>query len=102
MEKVKTTFSALNIKPSLAKNIKVQGDIASSSKSIKEKIQEGVSLLVEREKDRKNIFRCWTCNEYSHYTYKCSKRERKYKGRFKSRRPKNCLYANDEEEYDKK
>ena len=23
-------------------------------------------LLVEREKDGKNIFKCWTCNEYGH------------------------------------
>ena len=58
---------------------------------------------MEREKDGKNIFKCWTCNEYGHYASKYPKRERKFKGRFKSRRPRNCLYANeeeDEEEYE--
>ena len=72
----------------------MQGDIASYNKYIEEKIQEGVALLVEREKYGKNIFKCWTCNQYGHYASKCPKRERKYMGRFKSRRPKNCLYAN--------
>ena len=61
--KIETKFSALNIKHGPARNTKV-GDIASSSKSIEEKIQEWVALLVEREKDGKNIFKCWTCNEY--------------------------------------
>ena len=50
------------------------------------------------KKDGKNIFKCWTCNEYGHYASKCPKRERKYKGRFKPRRPRNFLYANEEEE----
>ena len=50
LTKVETKFSAPNIKPGLARNTKVQGDIASSSKSIEEKIQEGVALLVDREK----------------------------------------------------
>ena len=57
LEKVETTFSALNIKPSLARSTKPQGSIASSNRSIEEKIQEGVVLLVEREKDGKNIFK---------------------------------------------
>ena len=51
---------------------------------------------MEREKYGKNIFKCWTCNEYGHYTSKCPKRERK--GRFKFRRPRNCLYVNEEED----
>ena len=71
LKKVETTFSALNIKLGLARNTKMHKDIASSSKSIKKKIQEGVTLLVEREKDGKNIFKCWTCNEYGHYASKC-------------------------------
>lgn len=50
LEKVETKFSALIIKPGLAKNTEAQGDIASSNKSIEEKIQEGVALLVEGEK----------------------------------------------------
>ena len=33
----------------------------------------------------------------NHLCY-CLERERKYKGRFKSRRPRNCLFANEEEE----
>ena len=40
----------------------------------------------------------WTCNEYGHYASKFPKRERKCKGRFKPSRPRNCLYANEEEE----
>ena len=53
---------------------------------------------MEREKYGKNIFKFWTCNEYGHYASKCPKRERKFKDRFKSRRPSNCLYANEEED----
>ena len=98
LAKVEKTFSALSVKPNLARNTNAQGSIASSSKSIEEKIKEGVALLVERGKYGKNIFKCWTCNEYGHYASKFCKRERKYKGRFKSRRPRNCLYANEEEE----
>ena len=56
LAKVETTFSALSVKPSLAKNTRAQEDIASSNKTIEEKIKEGVTLLVEREKDGKNIF----------------------------------------------
>ena len=103
LTKVEIAFSALSMKPGLARSTKVQGDIASNDKSMEEKIQEGVALLVKREKYCKNIFKCWTCNEYGHYASKCPKRERKYKGRFKSRRPRNFLYANeeeDEEEFD--
>ena len=47
LAKVEIAFSALNIKPGLERNKKAQGDIASSNKSIEEKIQEGVALLVE-------------------------------------------------------
>ena len=39
--------------------------------------------------------------EYGHYASKFSKRENKYKGRFRSRRPRNYLYVNEEEEEDK-
>ena len=38
LEKVETIFSALNIKPGLGRNTKVEGDISSSSKYIEEKI----------------------------------------------------------------
>ena len=53
---------------------------------------------MERGKDGKNIFKCWKCNEYGHYASKCPKRENKFKGIFRSRRPRDCLYANEEEE----
>ena len=55
-------------------------------------------MLIEREVDGKKIFKCCTCNEYGHYASKCPKREKKYKGRFRSRRPRSYLYANEEEE----
>ena len=57
-------------------------------------------MLIEREVDGKKIFKFWTCNEYGHYASKCPKREKKYKKRFRSRRPRNCLYVNEEEEED--
>ena len=53
---------------------------------------------MEREVDGKKIFKCWTCNEYGHSTSKCPKREKKFKGRFRSRRPRDCLHSNEEEE----
>ena len=52
---------------------------------------------MEREKHGENIFKCSTCNEYGHYASKCPKREN-FKGRFRSRRSKQCLYANEEED----
>ena len=57
LAKVETTFSALNVRIGLAKNTSAQGDIASNSRNIEEKIKE-VALLVERKKDGKNIFKC--------------------------------------------
>ena len=53
-------------------------------------------LYLEREVVAKKIFKCWTCNEYGHYASKFPKREKKLKGRF--RRPRNFLYANEEED----
>ena len=55
-------------------------------------------MLIEREVDGKKTFKFWTCSEYGHYASKFPKREKKYKGRFRSRRPRNCMYANEEEE----
>ena len=55
LAKVETTFSALNVKSGLAKNTSAQWDIAISSKTVEEKIKEGLSLLVKREKYGKNI-----------------------------------------------
>ena len=60
----------------------------------------GVALLVRREKDGKKIFKCWNCNEFDHYTSKYPKREKKYRGNFKPRRDRECLYANEEDDYD--
>ena len=74
LSKVETTFSALSVRPSLARNTSAQGNFSSDSKAIEEKINEGVALLVEREKDGKKIFQCWRCNEYGHYAYKCPNR----------------------------
>ena len=98
MSLVETLFSALSVKSRSARKASVQNGSASSSKTIDEKIKGGVALLVEREVDGKKIFKCWTCNEYGHYASKCPKREKKYKGRFRSRRPRNYLYDNEEEE----
>ena len=90
----------MNIKPGLERNTKAQGDIASNTKSIEEKIKEGVTLLVEREKDGKNIFKCWTCNEYGHYASKCPKREKRYNGNHKPRKDRDFLYGNEDYDYD--
>ena len=62
------------------------------------KIDEGIALLVKREPKGKRIFKCYTCKEYTHFTANCPKRENKYKKNFYSRRSRNFLYANDEEE----
>ena len=57
-ELAKVTFSALNFRPGLARSTSAQGNVASSSKTIEEKINEGVALLLEREVDGKKIFKC--------------------------------------------
>ena len=62
------------------------------------KIEKGVALLERREKDGKKKFKCWTCNEFGHYASKCPKREKRYKGKFKPRRDRDCLYANEEDD----
>ena len=54
---VETTFSALNVKPSLARNTSLQNDSTSSNKTVDEKIKEGVALLIEREVYGKKIFK---------------------------------------------
>lgn len=75
-------------------------DYATSSRERSEeekKIEDGISLLVKREPEGKIIFKCWTYNEYAHYASKCPKRENKYKSNFKPRKPRECLYANDED-----
>ena len=100
LAKVETTFSALNVWPNLTSSTSVYGDFCSNNKSDEDKIEERVALVVKREKDGKKVFKCWTCNEYGHYASKCPKREKKYKGKFRSRRSRDCLYVNEDEELD--
>ena len=101
MTHVETTFSALSVWPSLTQSVITHGDFASSSRTRydeNKKIEEGIELLVRKEKKGNNIFKCWTCNEFCHYASKFPKREKKYKGKFKPKRDRNCLYANEDEE----
>ena len=65
--KIETTFSALNIRPSLSRSTSAIGDFSSIKKSEEDrKIEEGVALLVKRGKRGKKILKCWTCDEYGH------------------------------------
>ena len=52
---------------------------------------------MRREPNGKNFLKFWICNEFCHYESKCPKREKKSKVKFKPRRPRNCLYANEDE-----
>ena len=56
LAKVETAFGVLSVRPSLVGSTSVRGDFASNSKTIEEKIDEGVALLLEREVDGKKIF----------------------------------------------
>ena len=85
----------------MTRSTSTRGDFSSSSRSNENnKIEEGISLLVRREKYGNNVFKCWRCDEFDHYASKCPKREKKYKGKCKSRRDRNrnCLYENKYEE----
>lgn len=62
------------------------------------KIEEGFTLLVKREIDGERIFKYWACNEYGHFASECPKRVKKYIGNFQYRKPRNYLYANDDED----
>ena len=57
------------------------------------KIEEGIALLVRREKDGKKIFKCWNFHEFDHYASKCPKREKKYKGKFKPIRDRERIFC---------
>ena len=48
------------------------------------------------------IFKCQTCNEFDHYASKYPKIVKKYKNNFKSRIPREFLYANDDDESDER
>ena len=90
----------MNIWPSLSRSTSDRVDIASSRKFDEDRKIEGVALLVRREKDGKKFLKCWTCNEFGNYASKCPKREKKYRGNFKPRRDRECLYANEEDDSD--
>ena len=47
LTKVDTVFSALSVRPSLVRSKSALNDSASSSKTIDEKIKEGVAVLIE-------------------------------------------------------
>ena len=42
----------------------------------------------------RKFVKCQNCNEFGHYASKYPKREKNYKGNFKPRRDRECLYAN--------
>ena len=42
----------------------------------------------------RKYLKCWTCDEYDHYASKFPKREKKYKGKYKFRKDRVCLYEN--------
>ena len=101
LHRIETTLSALSMKPSLSRSTSTSGIFVGSSRVKLEedkKIDEGIALLLKRELEGKRVFKCWTCKEYGHFASNCPKRENKYKRNFYSRRARNYLYANDEEE----
>ena len=100
LTKIEKDFSALNIPPILSRSTISREDFSRRSRSKEDKKIEGVALLVRWEKGGKKIFKCWTCDKYGHYASKCFKRERKYKGNYKSRKDRECLYANEQDDYD--
>ena len=101
LSRIETNFNTLNIQLNLSRSTSARGYFASISRSDEDrKIEEGVALLVRKENDGKKIFKYWICNEFGHYASKCPKREKRYKGKFKPRRDRDCLYANEEDDSD--
>ena len=101
LTRLETNFSAFNIQPNLSKTTSARGDFSSSSRSKEDRnIEEVVALLVKREKGGKKIFKYLTCNDYGHYASKFPKREKKYKRNHKSRKDRECLYANKDNDSD--
>ena len=79
LTRVEIAFNSLNVWPSFSRSASTHEDFASSSRTRSDedrRIEEGISLLVRREKDGKKIFKCWTCDEFGHYASKCPKREK--------------------------
>lgn len=100
--RVEFFFSTLSVCLSLSRSVSTSGDYARRNKSRSQeykRIEEGISLFVRRELGSKIIFECWACNEFGHYTSKFPKREKKYKKNFMSIRPRDFLYANEDDEY---
>ena len=78
LTRIEIAFSSLNIQPSSSRSTSARGDFSSSSIFDEDrKIEEGVSILVRREKGGKIFFKCWTCDEYVHYASKYPKRDKK-------------------------
>ena len=101
MSRIETTFSDLNIWPNISRSKSARGDFASNIRSKEDrKIDKVVSFLVRREEGGKTIFKCWNCDEYGHYASKCPKREKNYKGNHKPRKDRDCLYANEDYDFD--
>ena len=100
LTRIETTSSALNIRPSLSRSTSARGDFASSSRSEEDKKIGGVALLLRRGKRGKKIFKSWTCDKYGRDASKFPKREKKYRGNFKTRKDRDCLYANKDNDSD--
>ena len=57
LTRVEIALSYLNVQPNLIRSARTHVDFASSSKSNEDKIEEGIALLVRREKDGNKIFK---------------------------------------------
>ena len=79
MEKI---VSVQKDRPMFTRSMSTSGDHSNKNreKEVEEKkIEEGLALLMKRELGGSRILVCWTCKELGHYSYKCPKREKKYK-----------------------
>ena len=77
LTRVETTFSAMNTWSNMSRSTSARVDFANSSRFEEDKkIEEGIALLVRRQKEGVKIIKCWTCDEYGHYAPKCPKREK--------------------------
>ena len=98
LPKVEIAFNALSVPPMLTRSASTSGDYVSSKQTKVDedkKIEKGLALLMKREPKGKTIFKCWTFNEYGHYSSKFPKRAKKFKKPNKSRMPMDCLFANE-------
>ena len=61
LPKIETTFNTLSMRPSLSRSVSTSGNYDRSSKGKFEedmKIKEGIALLVKKEPEGENIFKC--------------------------------------------